>query len=133
MWIASAYGFFSIVKKDKIFMVRARDEKDLNLLKRATGIKKKVSVSDHTDYYSRLILDADELELVKEALFKSITYPNFKHEIGELSSQKKKLPYYTRVWNIMYEFQEKLLNREPSWMQEYYDQKDAKNNFKASK
>ena len=38
MWIASKYGFFSIVKKKEGFHVRGRSLKDLKNLKKAASI-----------------------------------------------------------------------------------------------
>ena len=39
MWICSKLGFFSIVKKDDRWHVRARARVDLKALKKATGLR----------------------------------------------------------------------------------------------
>ena len=106
MWIASHYGYFSIVKKEGEFYVRARKEGDLELLKEATGLTNKILKWKGTDYIARIIVNEEELKIVRDTLFDSITYSNFKDHIKHTPTQKDKVSYYSDIWFVMWEYQE---------------------------
>jgi len=90
MWIASKYGYFSIVKKDGGWHIRARSKEDLELLRTAVGgdfVHLVVHLTPEADYCSRIFVEDDpEGKKLMEALFStleaSIDYPNFKDEVG---------------------------------------------------
>lgn len=113
MWIASKYGYFSIVKKDGGWHIRARSKEDLELLRTAVGgdfVHLVVHLTPEADYCSRIFVEDDpEGKKLMEALFStleaSIDYPNFKDEVGKISSQKEKLKYYGRIWSEMMDYQ----------------------------
>lgn len=105
MWIASNLGYFSIVKKEGQFYVRARSVQDLKDLKAATGLRNKIKQWKGTDYIARIILDESELNKVRDALFAGITYDNFKDSIKDNPRQREKTGFYGKVWNIMFDYQ----------------------------
>ena len=113
MWIASKYGYFSIVKKDGGWHIRARKAADLELLKKAVGGnfgKRVVHLTPDADYCSRIFVQDDpsgksQMDALFSTLESSIDYPNFKSEVAKISSQKGKLPYYGKVWGEMMDYQ----------------------------
>lgn len=111
MWIASKHGFYSIVRKNDLFHVRARARKDLLKLTAATdgaldaGM---ISESPHADYRWRLVLSAAEMEFVWAALAESVDYPNFNSQIAATPGQRDKLPIYHEVWHLLYDYQQNL-------------------------
>lgn len=115
MWICSTLGYFSIVKKEGDFYVRARTPKDLENLKKAAGINDEVKQFPNTDYVARLIVDKKTLDKIYGALQNTINYPNFKDEIHDSPSQRDKLGYYSKIWEIMYTYQAKLLGKSKGW------------------
>jgi hypothetical protein len=108
MWIASNLGYFSIVKKDDGYYVRARSVDDLDYLKAAAGLDNEILQWPGTDYLARIIVDKPGLEKIQKALFDSITYDNFKDSIAANPRQSDKLKYYGHVWGIMWEYQMKV-------------------------
>jgi len=113
MWIASKYGFFSVVNKDSGYHVRARCLGDLKLLRAAVGgdfAEQPIHETPDADYCARIFIPENskaELHALFAALGESIDYGNFKDAIHHIPSQKSKLPFYTRVWTALYEFQRK--------------------------
>ncbi|MFN4122941.1 MAG: hypothetical protein ACK4GL_06525 [Flavobacteriales bacterium] len=104
MWLATKYGFYSIVKDERqnIFKIRARRKKDLlNLFP-----ENEIYESDHTDYRFRVIKDQNGLN---EFFYKinDIDYGNFKGHIAESPDQSDKLKAYGQIWKAMYDYQEK--------------------------
>jgi len=106
MWIASGLGYFSIVNKDGKYYVRARSVNDLELLKKATGLSNKVLQFQGTDYIARIIVDKKDLNIIKDALFESIVYPNFKNSIHANKNQSDKSDFYGRIWGVMFQYQQ---------------------------
>ncbi|WP_210487244.1 hypothetical protein [Rufibacter aurantiacus] len=106
MWIASKFGFFSIVAKKDGFHVRARVRQDLEQLMAAVNLAEPIQVWPEADYRYRVILIAQEIPLVFQALADSIDYNNFKDMIAETPAQGDKYGVYGQIWNIMYHFQE---------------------------
>ena len=106
MWIASQFGFYSIVCKDEDqFHVRARLKGDLQNLLEATGLKEEIHQSDYSDYKYRLVVGHDAVRRITSTLAETLDYPNFKNKIAETSSQEAKLDAYHSIWEVMYEEQ----------------------------
>ena len=106
MWIASKFGFYSIVcKDDDEFHIRARLRVDLENLLVATNIDEKIHQSDRADYRYRLVVGSDAVKKVFSILCESINYPNFKNQIAETPSQEDKLDAYHDIWSVMYQEQ----------------------------
>lgn len=110
MWIASKYGFYSIVRKDGHFHVRARRKKDLVNLQREGNWGRKLKIEEwpQADYRWRIRIpsDSDEICTVFAALCGSITYTNFKSEIAANPDQREKIGAYHEIWHQMAAFQE---------------------------
>ena len=107
MWIASKFGFYSIVCKDEDqFHVRARIKSDLQNLLEAIGLEEKIHQSDYSDYKYRLVVGHDAVRKITSALAETLDYPNFKNKIAETPSQEPKLHAYHSIWEVMYEEQE---------------------------
>jgi len=113
MWIASKFGFFSMVKKGEEWHVRARAKKDLNNLLRAVfpkvsmykvkGIK--ILSWDKADYKYRIVIDARVLSRIFMVLEDTLDYDNFKAEVGKTAGQKNKLDIYHHWWSDMRRYQ----------------------------
>ena len=101
MWICSKYGFFSIVKKQDGFHVRARLRQDLCNLCLAAGVGDEIQEWPAADYRWRVRLNSDAMAILFVALAQSIDYPNFKSMIAGLSDQAEKLSIYGDLWQRM--------------------------------
>jgi len=101
MWIASKYGFYSIIQKDDGFHVRGRLKGDLENLKEHSGLDCEVLKWDTADYRYRMIVPADKIAGVFTTLLDSIDYSNFKSQIGRTEDQREKLGAYHEIWGIM--------------------------------
>ena len=107
MWIASKFGFFSIVRKgEEQFHVRARVRTDLENLLVAADLDEKIHQSDLSDYKYRLVVGQDAVRKITLSMAEALDYPNFKNQIAETSSQERKLGAYHQIWEIMYGEQE---------------------------
>ena len=107
MWIASQFGFYSIVCKDEDqFHVRARLKGDLQNLLEATGLEEEIHESDYSDYKYRLVVGHDAVRKITSALAETLDYRNFKEKIAETPSQEPKLHAYHCIWEVMYSEQE---------------------------
>lgn len=109
MWIASKYGFFSIVKKKQTWEIRARKKSDLeNLIKHAlapTGFT--VLTTPQADYRWRVVLHRSiDVAGLFAALADTIDYSNFKNMVKDQKDQADKLPAYHRIWGEMNFYQE---------------------------
>lgn len=103
MWIASKFGFYSIVcKEEDEFHIRARLQVDLENLLVATNLDEQIYQSDRADYRYRLVVGSDAVKKVFSILCESINYPNFKNQIAETPSQQDKLDAYHDIWSVMY-------------------------------
>lgn len=111
MWIASQYGFFSIVRKDEdVFFIRARVRQDLENLLGMACLKDEedgIRVWPQADYRYRIIVDLEVLLEIFIQLAVGIDYPNFKARVYEREDQVAKLGPYQRIWSLMSELQEK--------------------------
>jgi hypothetical protein len=109
MWIASKLGYFSIVQKPPgKWHVRARLKRDLDTLVAAAlpdGFP--IHRWDDADYRWRIIIEnPHHLVDVYMALMASVTYPDFKAEIGKHIDQRDKLPAYHQFWADLVKLQE---------------------------
>jgi hypothetical protein len=112
MWLATKFGFFSIVQireNESKFMVRARAEQDLQNLKNGISVFKNhdIKITKYNDYHFRLIVTSEELKLLMQFFACEIDYPNFKDKVKSTPGQKDKLPYYGEIWAAMYGYQSK--------------------------
>lgn len=114
MWIASKLGFFSVVQKAAgEWHIRARTRQDLVNLIRAAYLNQ-AEVTDQieewpeADYRWRIIVrDADEFAGLFTSLADTVTYANFKAEVGRTPDQEDKLPAYHQLWHALHELQER--------------------------
>jgi hypothetical protein len=103
MWLATKFGFFSVVRTNdgKLYKIRSRAKKDLlNLFDENQIIEDKLA-----DYRYRVIADQSVYEQFMQQL-QDIDYSNFKSHIHALPDQKDKYHYYSRIWQVMYEYQQ---------------------------
>jgi hypothetical protein len=104
MWIASKYGFISIVAhrdNAELYIIRAREKSDLSSLFDANLIQE----TPEADYAYRVFIPRDQAIAVMIELMNGVDYPNFKSSIGQNPEQKHKMPAYHEVWDIMRQFQ----------------------------
>jgi aminopeptidase-like protein len=104
MWLATKFGFFSVVRTEdgKEYKIRSRAKKDLLNLFNASQI---IEVA-HADYRYRVIANQKQFEEFMQQL-QDIEYDNFKSHIYTLPEQKDKVPYYGRIWQVMHDYQER--------------------------
>ena len=112
MWIATRIGFFSIVKKDEGWHIRARVKADLERLRdfvlEEAGIDiGSIQTWPDADYRWRCIT-SEELVLLEmvEALALDIDYPNFKNEVASQPDQRDKLDAYSELWGALFTLQQ---------------------------
>ena len=75
MWLATQFGFYSIVqKKPGEFHVRGRVRKDLENLVRLASPDAKVLVSQPADYRYRIIVGPEGLGLIMRRLAETIDW-----------------------------------------------------------
>lgn len=116
MWAMTKHGFFSIVKKDGGWHVRARVVNDLKLLQKAVGgrfSKMIIHLTPEADYCARVFVPEEPLgrEVIGSVMMtfaESVDYGNFKTMIGESDSQRHKLHAYHGVWGELYAVQEEM-------------------------
>ena len=107
MWIASKFGFYSIVCKDTDeFHVRARLRVDLENLLAAINVDEEIKQSEYADYRYRLVVSREVVKKITTTLAATLDYPNFKNRIAESPSQESKLDAYHQIWEVMYQEQE---------------------------
>lgn len=106
MWIASKFGFFSIVAKGEEFHVRARVKQDLEQLLTEIKLHEPVQVWLGADYRYRVIVGATDIPTIFQKLAESIDYNNFKSMIEANPAQRAKKYAYNRIWSVMYQVQE---------------------------
>jgi len=110
MWIASQYGFYSVVFKEGVFHLRARVRGDLENLLRIlpAAVDFDIETWPSADYRYRLRLDANQFGQVWEVLGNSIDYPNFKSRIAQSANQKDRLSTYHQIWSLMMQHQKEV-------------------------
>lgn len=102
MWIASSYGFFSIVLKEGRFHLRARLRADLEALRAAAG-RDSDPIEDWptADYRYRILAPPGDYPAYIRALMNSVDYANFKDHLHDLPLQHSKLEAYYRLWHAL--------------------------------
>lgn len=105
MWIATKLGFYSIVRKEDYWHIRARTELDLENLRRFVNLPA-VEIWRGADYRFRIrVADskagAATIKTLIARLVASIDYENFKDEIAAQPDQKNKLRAYHTLWADM--------------------------------
>ncbi|HSI82960.1 MAG: hypothetical protein ACAI35_19360 [Candidatus Methylacidiphilales bacterium] len=97
MWIFTQHGFYSVVKKETTWHIRARAKQDLVNL----GLTP-VKSYPGSDYPWRCIIE-DEVQwnAIMKQLAASVDYPNFKGRIAEKADQRHRLHQYHDIWAIM--------------------------------
>ena len=106
MWIASKFGFFSIVRKNPgECHVRARIREDLENLIAASEIEAEISTREESDYRHRVIVEENVVEKIMATLAETLDYDNFKSMIMRTPSQSEKASTYADIWAMMYGFQ----------------------------
>lgn len=109
MWIASKFGFFSVVLKDGHHHVRARREEDLRALVAAHPRPEDCKIDEWpaADYRFRIRIPEGNPAFgeLMGILAASADYPNFKSAIAANPSQRHKLDAYHRIWSIMADLQ----------------------------
>lgn len=125
MWIFLTDAFFSIVEDKQNatrFVVRARIKEDLP---RVFGLSPKaVEVDGGTDYKYRAYLSKDfVIKKITEEM-ESIDYTNFKSEVTE----KDRSEAYSKVWGVLFNWQEKKNPLKEKWYTKYRDYKYDKYN-----
>lgn len=97
MWLCTSIGFYSIVRKQDGWHVRARLRADLETLQRAADaiVHLPIQVWPGADYRYRIIITTQHgYESVWAVLAQSVDYPNFKGRIASLPDQRDKMPAY---------------------------------------
>lgn len=106
MWLATQYGFFSIVQKPAgQFHVRARCKQDLENLIALARLEAPLHHTTDGDYAWRIVVGESQVSTIMSALAASIDYANFKDRIHDKPDQKEKLPAYSRLWSQMLAYQ----------------------------
>jgi hypothetical protein len=109
MWIASKYGFFSVVLKDGHHHIRARMESDLKALILHHPRAGEFSVEEwpSADYRYRIRIPEQDPAFGEfmRILASSVDYPNFKNQISANPDQRHKLDAYHRIWGILADLQ----------------------------
>lgn len=104
MWLFTELGFFSIVKKGKVWHVRSREWQDLENVARLLPGEPEVQDSyPGSDYPFRLILNSRQKSALFKKLEATVEYGNFKGRIAEIPDQRHKLPALHDVWARMRE------------------------------
>ncbi len=109
MWIATTYGFYSVVTKPgfsaSLVHVRTHWRSDLVQLLKAAD-KLDIYPIEHdpdADYHFRVVINHEQwisLALVMSDSVKE--YDNFKNHIHHHPHQHKKLSVYTKIWGLLY-------------------------------
>jgi hypothetical protein len=106
MWLATQYGFYSIVKKaEDTYFVRARIRQDLVNLIDLLELETEVHEWAQADYRYRIIINLETLLEIMVQQAATLDYPNFKGRIYEREEQSHKLGTYHRIWEMMADMQ----------------------------
>jgi hypothetical protein len=104
MWIASKYGFISIVAHwddPNVFLIRAREKEDLLALFEEEMILE----TPDADYAFRVLIGKEKAMALLTDMLNEVDYPNFKSAVGRNPDQKHKVHAYQEIWSIMRQFQ----------------------------
>lgn len=106
MWLATQYGFYSIVQKENgQYHVRSRIQKDLENLIALASQDHKIHRWEGADYRYRIIVEQGDFVEIMGRLALSLDYPNFKNQIARTNDQRDKLHAFHEIWAIMAAFQ----------------------------
>ncbi len=112
MWIASKFGFFSIVRKQApadaspaVYHVRARLRADLENVLHAARLRNEIEEWPDADYRYRFIGSEADVAQLMACLAATLDYDNFKSKIGRTPDQKGKLDAYHEIWSVMAKLQ----------------------------
>jgi hypothetical protein len=121
MWIATKFGFFSVVRnvprdgtkapKEEKFIIRSRNVRDLTdfLFEVAPEVTDlKVVQTPDNDYAARLFCSQDHLSRFLQYMVLTLDYDNFKSMIHGSASQSDKSQAYMECWDAMRNYQASL-------------------------
>lgn len=117
MWVFMNDAFFSVVKDREVetgVVVRARIRGDLE---NVFGSNHSVMETEDSDYRFRMFLDQEFVANVIAERVGNINYDNFKNSIDKRDFERKS--YYTKVWSVMFDWQERLYQRTNHWWLNY--------------
>ena len=118
MWIATKLGFYSIVKKEDAYHIRARVKSDLERLLDAANDKLSndypVEEWPEADYQYRFRVNSHaDYAYLFHVLSESIDYDNFKNTIAKTEHQAEKGAAYSHLWGDLFRIQSE--HRYGSW------------------
>jgi ADP-ribose pyrophosphatase YjhB (NUDIX family) len=103
MWIFTAFGFFSVVRKngDSFLTVRARVASDLERLRKQFMPHLSATIiGKGTDYPYRATISHEDFALGMASISRQVDYGNFKNEIYQkMGSAREKV--YSEVWGVL--------------------------------
>ena len=120
MWLATIYGFFSVVCAHKdggksaeinpnLLMIRARRKEHLQSLRERFPKQLdacEISETRNTDYRWRIICPKQVWAGCVKELVEEQTYPNFKSACEEPFGHQNPYPHALhRIWSVMHEMQ----------------------------
>lgn len=109
MWLATKFGYYSIVNSeiDGKIVIRGRKISDIrNLINSVRSLRNcKLVVTIKNDYICRIFVDLQQLADVMSLLILNLDYSNFKDMIYKNKDQRDKTFYYTEIWSVMHEYQ----------------------------
>jgi hypothetical protein len=111
MWLATKYGFYSIVQKrdgyiDKqLYQVRARVRRDLENLLELTKLDREILAWPKADYRYRFLASFQDLIAIMNSLAESLDYDDFKATITKRKDQSAKLTAYHDLWRNLAQLQ----------------------------
>lgn len=109
MWIFSEEGFYSVVAHKTLpntFMVRSREQCDIENLVRLCDLTEPVITTPDADYPFRVVVSGEVKDLIILALASGIDYSNFKDRVHHRPDQANKDRAYMEVWATMRRIQE---------------------------
>lgn len=119
MWIVSNNSYISVVENRNnrdYFVVRARIKGDLENF--FAGEKIEVHETSDSDYRFRTFVKKTDFITQMSENINKINYTNFKDSVKEIDRKS----WYTKIWYIMYDVQERLYQTKAEWLN-YYDKK----------
>lgn len=102
MWIATNFGFFSVVQKDgdDFLTVRARVRADLVNLRLSCPGLSVIEATPGNDYPFRATVSHYDWSVALGHVAMDIDYSNFKDEVGERQGHAR-ASVYARVWSAL--------------------------------
>lgn len=106
MWIFTTYGFFSFTRsplEPERIQIRARDDRDLEDLKKRHGIKAKIIETDHSDYRWRIIVDRGVAAKIMTDETLAIDYENFKNATTDRMHSRPLMSVWSSMMSVQRE------------------------------